>query len=315
MTAPLSLARVLSAARRSMRGLTVALGLGLAAVAPVRAEALSAVAALQESAPALWVVRDADSTLYLFGTLHFLRPDTRWRDARIDAAFDSAPELVLEIADANDTSAVMPLIQAQGLSPDRPLSSLLSANELAQLDTAARSMGQSAAQMNLMRPWLATVILSSAATLRAGFAPDSGVDLALRAAALVDGKTVSGFETPDVQIRMLSGFPEEGQMIGLRRALDAFDAAPVELEALVGAWSRGDIDAIDATTVRPLRARSEGLYQALLVERNRNWADQIEARLAGAGTSFIAVGVLHLTGEDSVQRQLAARGVVVERLR
>lgn len=238
-----------------------------------------------------------------------------WRDARIDAAFDAASELVLEIADANDTSAVMPLIQAHGLSPERPLSSLLTPEELAQLDTAARSMGQSAAQMDPMRPWLATVILSAAPTLRAGYAPDSGVDLALRASALADGKTVSGFETPDVQIRMLSGFSEEGQLAALRRALDSFDAAPVELEVLVDAWARGDIETINTATVTPMRARSERLYQALLVERNQDWADQIETRLDSAGTSFIAVGVLHLTGEDSVQRLLAARGVTVERLR
>lgn len=297
--------------RRTFLGLTLALvlALGLAGIDPARA------AEPGDPAPALWVVRDADSTLYLFGTLHFMRPGTVWRDARIDTAFDAADELVLEIADVNDTSAVMPLIQAHGLSPERPLSSLLTPGELAQLDTAARSMGQTAAQMDAMRPWLATVMLSAAPTLRAGFAPDSGVDLALRAAALAEGKTVSGFETPDVQVRMLSGFPEEGQLIGLRRALDAFNAAPLELEALVEAWGRGDIDAIDANTVTPMRERNERLYQALLVERNQDWVDQIQTRLEGAGTSFIAVGVLHLTGEDSVQSQLAARGVTVERLR
>ncbi|WP_309628094.1 TraB/GumN family protein [Brevundimonas sp.] len=309
-----SLARVLTMPKRTVLGLALVLCLGLApppmalAEAPPEPEAAA-------SAPALWVVRDADSTLYLFGTLHFLRSDTRWRDARIDAALESASELVLEIADVNDTSAVMPLIQAHGLSPERPLSSLLTAGELTSLDTAARSMGQSAAQMDPMRPWLATVILSSAPTIRAGFAPGSGVDLALRATALAGGKTVSGLETPDTQIRMLSGFPEEGQLIGLRRALEAFEAAPVELEALVDAWSRGDIDAINASTVAPMRARSERLYQALLVERNQAWTDQIAARLAGAGTTFIAVGVLHLAGEDSVQRQLEARGIPVERLR
>jgi uncharacterized protein len=314
MTAPLPLGRALSGLRRTLVGLTCGLGLGLATLVPTVAGATPSAPAA-EPAPALWVVRDADSTLYLFGTLHFLRPDTVWRDARIEAAFDSASELVLEIADANDTSAVMPLIQAYGMSPERPLSRLLTAAEWTQFDTAARSLGQSAAQMDTMRPWLASVILSSAPTLRAGFAPDSGVDLALRTAALARGMTVSGFETPDVQIRMLSGFPEEGQLIALRRALDAVDAAPVELEALVDAWTQGDIDAIAANTVAPMRTRSERLYQALLVERNQNWVDQIEARLAGAGTSFIAVGVLHLTGEDSVQRLLAARGVTVERLR
>lgn len=313
MTASNPLATTLEFARRPLLGLLLALGLGVTTVAPVRAA--SPPEAPPAVAPALWVVRDADSTLYLFGTLHLMRPDTVWRSDRINAAFDSASELVLEVADPNDTSTVIPLVQAYGLSPDRPLSSLLSPAELARLDTAARSMGQSAAQMDPMRPWLATVMLSSAPTLRAGFAPDSGVDLVLRAAAVADGKTVSGLETPEVQIRMLSGFPEEGQLVALRRALDAFDAAPVELANLVDAWSRGDIDAIEAGSITPMRARSERLYQALLVERNQAWADQIEARLQGTGTTFIAVGVLHLTGEDSVQRLLAARGVTVERLR
>lgn len=309
----LSPAQMPTGLKQTFLGLTLTVLLGLGLTVPTHAAA-PADAAPVAAAPALWVVRDTDSTLYLFGTLHFLRPDTTWRDARIDAAFDSASELVLEIADANDTSAVMPLIQSHGLSPERPLSSLLTTAELAQLDTAARSMGQSAAQMDPMRPWLATVMLSAAPTLRAGYAPDSGVDLALRAAALAEDKKVSGFETPDVQIRMLSGFPEAGQLVGLRRALDAFDAAPVELEALVEAWVRGDIDAIDANTVAPMRARSERLYQSLLVERNQDWVDHIQTRLEGAGTTFIAVGVLHLTGEDSVQRQLASRGILVERL-
>jgi uncharacterized protein YbaP (TraB family) len=51
---------------------------------------------------------------------------------------------------------------------------------------------------------------------------------------------------------------------------------------------------------------------ALIVNRNRAWADEIEQRLHGAGRIFIAVGAAHLIGDDSVVALLRARGIVVE---
>ena len=81
------------------------------------------------------------------------------------------------------------------------------------------------------------------------------------------------------------------------------------------AWLAGDVAAIDRIGVRPMRAVGERVYQALLVERNRAWAERISATLDDAGTTFIAVGALHLAGEDSVQRMLEDRGVTVERVR
>ena len=57
--------------------------------------------------PALWVVRDADSTLYLFGTVHVLRPTTGWGSARVDAAFDSASGAMAETAEADRCSTAV----------------------------------------------------------------------------------------------------------------------------------------------------------------------------------------------------------------
>jgi uncharacterized protein YbaP (TraB family) len=56
------------------------------------------------------------------------------------------------------------------------------------------------------------------------------------------------------------------------------------------------------------------LYQALLVDRNKDWAGQIQTLLAGKGVTVIAVGAAHLVGDDSVQVQLLARDIAVERL-
>ena len=143
--------------------------------------------------PALWVVRDADSTLYLFGTVHVLRPTTAWGSDTVDAAFDSASRLILEVANPDDQAAAMPLIMQYGISPETPLSSLLTANELAALDVAAKSIGLSAAQMDPMRPWLAALTLSVAPLTKAGYDPTSGVDLLLKARA--EALTVSNHRT------------------------------------------------------------------------------------------------------------------------
>ena len=54
--------------------------------------------------------------------------------------------------------------------------------------------------------------------------------------------------------------------------------------------------------------------QALLVDRNRNWADWISRRMQQPGTVFVAVGAGHLAGSESVQAELAKRGLKVERV-
>ena len=50
--------------KKIMRRVLLALGLAAAAIAPQAAEA--------KATPALWSVSDADTTIYLFGTIHLL---------------------------------------------------------------------------------------------------------------------------------------------------------------------------------------------------------------------------------------------------
>jgi uncharacterized protein YbaP (TraB family) len=304
-------------------GAVLGLGLVVVAVSPAAAQvvappvaadapAIRAVPPAEGRGPALWVVRDADSTLYLFGTVHLLRPTTGWGTDRVDAAFDSAEKVVLEISNPDDQAAVIPLIQQHGLSLATPLSSLLNPDEIAALDTAAKTIGLSAAQMEPFRPWFAALTLSVAPLAKAGYDPASGVELILKARAEAAGKPVSGFETIDEQIRILAGFPEADQLAFLRTTLEDFETATVDLDRLVESWAAGDVEAIETIGVQPMRESSEELYQALLVRRNTNWADQIQTMLEGSGTVFIAVGAAHLAGDDGVQDILERRGVDVD---
>lgn len=293
----------------TLRVALIAVVIGLAAFFPDLAAAQ-----VSQPKPALWMLRDADSTVYLFGTIHFLRPDTDWRTTPVSAALASARSIVLEVADPDDRAAVVPLIQQYGMSPERSLSSLLTPDEFQRLGHAAATLGASAAQMNPMRPWLAGVMLSGAIPARGGFDAASGVDVSLRAEAVRASLAIRGLETPADQIRMLSGFPEDGQLAFLRNTLDSFDQAPTELGQLADAWTRGDIDRISDITLAPMKARSPTLYHTIIVDRNRRWAGQIAEMLEGSGTTFVAVGALHLAGADSVQRLLGERGVEVVRV-
>lgn len=292
-----------------------ALLLAPSAVAQASAAPVAVTAAPQGSGPGLWVVKDADSTIYLFGTVHVLKPDTPWGTARVDQAFASADEYWFEIADLNDQTGVMPLIQAKGVSPDRPLSSLLTAEEMADLDAAARTVGATAAQLDPLRPWLASLQLALASIQKAGYVAANGGDQILHARAAATGKPIKGFETAPQQIGFIADMSEDAQLAMLRSGLKEFDQADAFLGRMVSAWATGDLDGLDVLIGQEMKAESPEMYAVMLTRRNENWADQIQTLLAGSGTAFISVGAGHLAGGDSVQAKLEQRGVKVERIR
>ncbi|MGZ9098325.1 MAG: TraB/GumN family protein, partial [Brevundimonas sp.] len=259
------------------------------------------------------VVRDADSTIYLFGTVHVLRPTTAWGSARVDAAFDSADQVWFEISNPDDLAALVPVMRQHGITPDRQLSHLITTGQLTLLDNAARTIGLTAVQMDVYRPWLAALTLSVAPLTRAGYDAQSGVDLVLKARADAADKPVHGFETIDKQVRILAGMSEPEQLAFLASTLESWQEAAVELDRMVEAWAAGDVATMEAVGVDEMRRESPTLYQALLVQRNTDWAGQIQTLLDGSGTVFVAVGAAHLAGEDSVQAILGDRGVTVTR--
>ncbi len=317
--------RRLKSLTRTALGLVLGLGLaGAVAFQPARAFAQTVEAAPASAAeahvvpqaegqgPALWVVRDADSTLYLFGTVHVLRPTTAWGSPRVDAAFDSADQIWFEISNPDDQAAIVPLIQQYGISPDRPLSSLLTADEMTSLNALAASAGMPAAQVDVFRPWFAALVLSVAPSIRAGYDPRSGVETILKARAEAAGKPISGLETIDKQVAILASMSESDQLAFLRSLLESYEDATVELDRMVGAWATGDVALLEQIAVDEMQSESPVLYEALLVRRNTDWANQIQTMLEGSGTIFMAVGAAHLAGDDSVQEILEARGVNVE---
>ncbi len=263
--------------------------------------------------PALWVIRDADSTIYLYGAIHMLKDGTAWGSDKVDAAFDSASNVWFEVTNPDDQSALGPLFQQYAMSPDKPLSSWLTPQEQATLDTAVRAVGMSPAQIDPARPWFAALTIATGPLTAAGFSPENSVELNLRARALAAGKSIHGLETLDQQVGGLARMSDEGQMIYLRSYLSTYATAADQMQRAVAGWSTGDTTAMDRFAFENGRAISEEVHQIFLAKRNADWADQIEGLLKGSGVSFIAVGAAHLAGDDSLQALLAAKGITVTR--
>ena len=283
----------------------------LAALAVLLLSALPAAAA-----PALWkATGPAGSVVWLFGTVHVLRPTTVWRSPRMAAAFAASDSLWLEIDDSDD-AAMAPLMMRLGLDPAHPLSTRVTPAEVAQLDAAAKAAGMSRGEAALepMRPWLAALTLSVAPVLQAGFDPRSGADRALEADARAAGKPVRAFETAEQQLRFFSDLPPAEELAFLRSSLKDAGEGPAKLTGLVEAWARGEVGVIAALEDGELRRDAPALYRRLIVDRNRAWAERLAARLKQGGTTFVAVGAGHLAGPDSVQGMLQARGYRVERV-
>lgn len=266
--------------------------------------------------PALWVVRDPDSTIYLFGTFHALKDATQWRNAEIDAALKGSSELWLELADIGTpeaTAATLPLIQRYGLDPTRPLSSKLTPAENKLLQDAAAKAGINPAQLEPLRPWLAGLQLVLVPIIKAGFDPNLGVDHLLAAAARAENKPIRGFETTEQQLRFFADLPLELEKQMLLQSLEDIERGPALVDRLSAAWSRGDLATLESELVNEMRADSPAFYKVVLADRNTAWAKAIKERLQGSGTSFVAVGAAHLVGPDSVQARLAEQGVKSER--
>lgn len=266
--------------------------------------------------PALWAVKDADTTIYLFGTVHLLPHDTDWHFPALDKALADSQALYVEITD-DDPAHMTSLVLHYGIDTAHPLSGLLAPFDRGRLEHAVRlaDVPGGMAALDIMRPWLAALTLTVAPLVKAGLDPNLGVDRQLRAAMEKAGKPVRALETAEQQIRFLADMPQALQLGLLRSTLRDTDRADVDLKRLIGAWKAGDDAAIARLENDQLKRQEPQLYRRLLVERNAAWAQRIKAMLGRPGTVFIAVGAAHLAGPDSVQAQLQAQGTPTARLR
>ncbi|ATQ41077.1 TraB/GumN family protein [Caulobacter mirabilis] len=274
--------------------------LALASASPATAE------------PATWTVKDADSRILLFGSVHVLPPELAWRPKALDDALAQADDLWFEtdVGGAGVTESGL-LARRHGTRPaGAGLLATLSPAGRARLERVCARLGLAPVALDGLRPWLAEVTLSVAALAAQGAGVEAGVERSLLDAAPRAERKM--LESPTEQIAFFADAPEADQLASLEDTLRQLDEDPAFYDRLIRAWVAGDLKTIEALGLEPLKTASPVLYQRLIVERNRRWVAAIRKRLAGAGETVIVVGAGHLVGPDGVPALLRAQGIEVE---
>jgi uncharacterized protein YbaP (TraB family) len=290
-----------------------------AAVAALLAAPLAALLATgpAAAAPALWRASDADSTIYLFGSVHALKPGTVWRTPLLDRAFADSTELWVEATDIEDPASLQEAVLRLGFDAEHPLSSLLSEEDRARLAAVLERIGLPAAAVEPMRPWLAAAAIAVTPLVGAGVDMEAGVDTTLLADARATAKAAVGFETGEEQLHFMADLPQPVALELLRRTMEDLDVA-ARVAEITAVWLAGDVERLTTLVLfddpGPPTEATDAFYRILLVERNARWAARLADRLDGAGTSFVVVGAGHLLGPDSLLVMLEAEGVTIERL-
>ena len=294
-----------------LRRAAAALGLGALLVGPPAAARTP-----QAGRPALWAVSDADTTIYLFGTIHLLPEKFQWRTPKFDAAVQGSQQLVIEtiVDDKNPTKIMSALTSLAFNTPNLPpLAQRVPAKDRPALEAAMKKSGFPPQAFDRMETWAAAFILLGNQYRAMNLKGDEGVEAVLRNNFTSAGKPIGELETNLQQFGFFDALPEKAQLALLEGAIDDSKAADEEFASMLRAWSAGDVHAIARTFDRDLEGSPE-LAQALIHTRNANWSKWVEQRLTQPGAVLMAVGAGHLAGPDSVIAKLQRDGYRVRRV-
>lgn len=262
----------------------------------------------RKAAPPMFVLRDADTTIWLMGTIHALPDGVDWRSVAVDRAIADADALVTEVpATTPDAAAAAFLRRSRGTGAPTILARVAE-NRRPALASAIASAGLSADTLSRLKTWAAAILLANSQLRAQGVSPDPAPEAVLARAFAKRPRLA--FETSGGQLAFFDALTESDQRALLDDAIDA----PAQYQRTLDAWAAGDVAAL-AATLQPLAAKAPGATAVLVTHRNGRWAGWIAQRMAWPGKLLVAVGAGHLAGRQSVIALLRARGFSVAQVR
>ena len=263
----------------------------------------------------LWRAAGQTNSVYLLGSIHLLRPEDYPLPAAIDAAYEEAEVLVMEL-DMDDLDGVQAqqLFTRYGvLQGGKTLRDLMGEPAYQQASAAAEAIDIPIEMLAQSEPWLAAITVEMMMFYRIGFNPMLGVEMQLVSQAARDGKPIEGLETAAEQTAFLDGLSLDTQREMLLQTLE--DSAGIEdiIDEIIRAWRYGDIAALEGGLLKDLE-KNEELSEVLVNRRNRRWVTQIRELLDDSDDYLVVVGALHLVGDQGVPKLLAKAGVKIVQL-
>ena len=241
---------------------------------------------------------------YLFGTIHSEDPRVLSLTTPAQAAFDRSTVFIMETIP--DTQAVIRAMMAMVYTDGRGLAQVAGRPLYEQTVQALAERGMAEEAIKDYKPWAVATLLGM---------PEAGtgefLDIRLYKAALAAGKQVQGLESIEEQLAVFDTLTEEDQIALLRETLEARPTLPEVFARLLEAYLSQDLARLERLGDEYLRRGDPQLAarfrHAALEVRNQHMTARMLAYLRSGGC-FIAIGALHLPGEDGVLARLVRAG-------
>ncbi len=266
--------------------------------------------------PAVWrMTNDNGAEVTLLGSMHALRASDYPLPASVDGLIDRSQRIVMELdMDDVDAAAQQRVILETALLPQGTvLANVVDARVYTQVEQSAAQLGLDLKLLERFEPWFLAITLLDQGLRQWGFQAERGLEQYVVGRAQRTGKEIVGLETLEFQIGIFDSLPPRSQQAMLEQTLSELDEAETALRAMVEAWRDGELESLSAELLDDFDD-FPGLYDTLVLTRNRSWVPALERMLADGQRHLVVVGALHLVGDDSVIELLRARGHAVERL-
>jgi uncharacterized protein YbaP (TraB family) len=264
----------------------------------------------------LWKVQSPGSTVYLLGSIHFMKEEVYPLNPAIENAFESSDKLVVE-ANINDLGNLdlKMLTDRAFYKNDDHVEKHVSRETYRLIQKEGKELGLPIELLRMQKPWFLALSFQAMELARLGYSPQHGVDYHFLAKAK-GKKRILELESLEEQLRLLSGFSDREQEQFLLYTLETLSSMDRQVGNMVSAWNSGDAQAMESTLADALPPDPSlaPVVQKLFDERNVKMVSKIEGYIHSGGSYFVIVGAGHLIGKKGIVELLKIKGYALEQL-
>ena len=264
----------------------------------------------------LWKIQSKTNSVYVLGSIHYLKKEMYPLNETIEKAFEKSDILVVEV-NIDDTGKVdtQKLVESALYWDDETLEKHVSTQTYGLVKKELERLAVPLELIGKQKPWFLSLTLASLEIVKLGFDPNYGIDRYFLSKA--EGKKkILEMESFDYQINLFCQLTEKEQELLLLYTLKDIKVLEQELDKLVQAWTSGDDKGLESIVTKSVTEdkRLAPIYEKLIYERNRNMASKIEDYLKTKETYLVIVGAGHLVGNQGIIEILKGKGFFVEQL-
>jgi uncharacterized protein YbaP (TraB family) len=267
---------------------------------------------LTDETPAFaWKVEGDQSSLYLVGTIHILKPTLLPLAPVYDQFFREVDQVAFEINPLlqSDPQRVQ-LVESLARADPKLVKKALGKDLRKRLSRHLKSQGGHISGFYRIQPAFTALQVSQSRIAALGYSGNLGLEMHYARQASALGKAVLELESPVTAIEIFTQLPLSSQVVMLDETLKELDLVQVGVGKLIRAWLLGDVQQIYEVTAKEFQVIPElsHISDLLLRGRNEMWLEKIEGYLHQDRTTLVMVGSAHFGGEKGLLQLLKSKG-------